>query len=300
MIDLDISKLKAISSGATEQISHANEKKSFEDTRFWKPERDKNGNGSAVIRFLPSLEAGKLPWVQVYDFFLKGQNGWYVNKCLRTIGQPDPMSEYIAELWNNATSEMEKAELRKRNLRPSMQYIANVLVINDPAHPENNGTVRLYRFGKKILDKIIDKSKCEFPGDVPVNVFDWVNGANFKLRITTQDKFPNYDRSEFDQISPIGDDNKIMEVAKAMYSLNEFVDPVNFKSYDELKAQRDKVFGLGTNVTHAPQQSYTPSSFESKTNEFGVNQAPMTQATDTQKTAPWEEDINFDELMKDI
>lgn len=208
--------------------------RSFEDTRFWKPERDKAGNASATIRFLPNTEADQLPWVKVYSHGFQGPTGkWYIEESLTTIGQTDPVAEINSKLWNSGI-EANKEIARKQGRRT--HYIANILVVDDPKHPENNGKVFLFKFGKKIFDKIMDKANPTFEDEDPVNVFDYWEGANFKLRMKQVEGYPNYDTSAFQDPTPVAeDDEDIVAIANKQFALSEFVDPKKFKSYEELK-----------------------------------------------------------------
>lgn len=219
-----------------------------EDTRFWKLERDKSGNGSAVIRFLPAPEVDgddALPWVRIFDHGFKGPTGkWYIENSLTTLNQKDPLSEYNSKLWNASSDdnspERKQARIQKRRLH----YISNILVVSDPKNPENEGQVKLFKYGKKIFDKITLLMNPEFEGDKPVNPFDMWNGANFKIRIRTVEGYPNYDQSIFAEPSAISDDDgKLEKLWKSEYSLKEFLDPSRFKSYEELQAKLQTVLG---------------------------------------------------------
>ena len=218
-----------------------------EDDRFWTPEVDKSGNGYAVIRFLdtPAVDGDDgLPWVQIWNHGFQGPGGWYIENSLTTLGQKDPDSEYNTQLWNSGI-EANKEIARKQKRR--LTYIANILVVSDPKHPENEGKVFLYKFGKKIFEKINAKISPEFEDETPLNPFDFWKGANFKLKIRNYEGYRNYDKSEFDTQSALldGDDKQIEKVWKAAYSLKEFVKPENFKSYDELKDKLNRVLGAG-------------------------------------------------------
>ena len=211
-----------------------------DDDRFWKLEGDKLGNGSAVIRFLPSMKEGELPWVKVYSHGFKGPSGkWYIENCLTTIGQADPVVEHCNELYSTGLESDKKiAGERKRKVA----YIANVLVISDSKNPENEGTVRLFKFGKKIFDKIKDAMQPQYEDEEPVNPFDFWKGANFKLKIRNVEGYRNYDKSEFDSASTLSDEDDELEALwNKEYSLQEFLDPKNFKTYEELKAKLESV-----------------------------------------------------------
>lgn len=230
--------------------------KSYEDNRFWKPERDKAGNATATIRFLARTEGDELPWVKIFSHGFKGPTGrWYIENSLTTIGKPDPVGELNMRLWNESEDDNSPQRKQVRAQKRKLNYIANILVINDPKHPENNGKVMLFKFGKKIFDKIMDKARPTFEDEDPVNVFDYWEGANFKLRIKMVDKFPNYDASDFESVSPIAEsDEEILEIANQQYKLAEFTDPKNFKSYDELKAKLESVLS-GSAVTETAYQA---------------------------------------------
>jgi hypothetical protein len=218
---------------------------SKDDTRFWQPEVDKAGNGMAVIRFLPAPAADgddALPWVRVFNHGFQGPGGWYIENSLTTLNQKDPVSEYNSVLWNSGI-EANKEIARKQKRR--LTYISNILVVSDPKHPENEGQIKLYKYGKKIFDKISEAMNPEFADETPLNPFDFWEGANFKIKIRQVEGYRNYDKSEFDSITPVdGDDAALEAIWKKEYSLKEFLEPKQFKSYDTLKAKLDKVLGL--------------------------------------------------------
>jgi len=218
-----------------------------DDDRLWRAELDKSGNGYAVIRFLPAPEGEDLPWVRVFTHGFQGPGGWYIENSLTTLGQKDPLSDYNSMLWNSGV-EANKEIARKQKRR--LTYISNILVVKDPANPQNEGQVRLFKFGKKIFDKVNGSMNPEFEDETPVNPFDLWEGTNFKLKIRKVDGFSNYDKSEFEAPAAVldGDDAKLEELWKKEYQLLEFVDPKNFKSYDDLKTRLDTVLGTTRNV----------------------------------------------------
>jgi len=218
------------------------QKRQSQDERFWQPTRDKAGNGYAVIRFLPGKEDNGTPWVRYWDHAFKGPTGqWYIEKSLTSLGQQDPISELNSKMWNSGIeSDKTIVRQRKRNLR----YIANVLIISDPSAPENEGQVKLYRFGKKIFDKIMDSIQPQFPDEAPVNPFDMWDGADFTLKIRKVEGYPNYDASSFKQPAAMpGDDDALEAIYNKQYELSEWTDPKNYKTYDELKARLAMVLG---------------------------------------------------------
>tara|TARA_B100000408_G_scaffold135679_1_gene124893 strand:+ start:1601 stop:2530 length:930 start_codon:yes stop_codon:yes gene_type:complete len=236
--------------GAVQKENEPQEKKSYKDERLWKPELDKTGNGYAVIRFLPAVEGEDMPWAKVWNHAFQGPTGqWYIENSLTTLGQKDPVSELNTSFWNSGVeSDKEIARKQKRKL----QYFSNIYVVSDSRHPENEGKVFLFRFGKKIFDKIMEAMQPAFEDESPVNPFDFWKGANFKLKIRKVDGFWNYDKSEFEAPSAMFDnDDDIEKVWKQQYALTEFTAPTNFKSYDELKTRLNTVLAGTTRVGSA-------------------------------------------------
>jgi hypothetical protein len=228
---------------AAESVGGSTETKSYVDERIWKPTVDKAGNGYAVLRFLPATEGAELPWVRYWDHGFKGPTGlWYIENSLTSIGQTDPVGELNSRLWNTGNdSDKEKARTQKRRLH----YVTNILVLQDPSNPVNEGKVFLYKFGKKIFDKIMDSMQPEFADEEPVNPFDFWEGADFKLKIRNVEGYRNYDKSEFSSPSALyeGEDTRLESVYDQLHDLSEFTNPSNYKSYDELKAKLVKVLG---------------------------------------------------------
>ena len=231
------------------------------DDRLWKPEVDKAGNGYAVIRFLPAPDGEELPWAKLYTHAFQGTGGWFIENSLTTLGQKDPVSEYNSQLWNSGIeSDKEIARKQKRKL----SYYANIYVVKDSANPHNEGQVFLYKFGKKIFDKITAAMQPEFEDEDPINPFDFWAGANFKLKIKKVAGYWNYDSSEFDRQSALLDDDDAMEaIWKKEYSLAELVAPDQFKSYDELKKRLDYVLG------NAPSRSRVDEDLEDESEGRG-------------------------------
>ena len=240
---------------AIESTSQPAEAGSKEDTRFWQPEVDKAGNGMAVIRFLPAPAVDgddALPWVRVFSHGFQGPGGWLIDNCLTTINEKCPVCEHNNTLWNSGV-EANKDIARKQKRK--LSYIANILVVSDPSNPENEGQVRLFKFGKKIFDKITEAMNPDFADETPVNPFDLWEGANFKLKIRNVEGYRNYDKSEFADKSALfdGDDEKLEELWKKEHGLKEFVERKQFKAYDQLKARLDKVLGFEEVVAVKPK-----------------------------------------------
>jgi hypothetical protein len=245
----DFSKLKAMSGKKSlEQLTaelnkfNTNQDKSSDD-RFWYPNVDKAGNGYAVIRFLPAPGDEDVPFIRMFNHGFKGPTGsWYIENSLTTIGKQDPVGEYNTQLWNSGIeSDKETARKQKRKLT----YISNVYVITDQQNPENEGKVFLFKYGKKVFDKLNEAMNPQFADEAPMNPFDLWTGANFKLKIRNVEGYRNYDKSEFASAGPLSNDDSEMEsIWKKCHSLQEFLAPSNFKTYDELKSKLNKVLGL--------------------------------------------------------
>jgi len=218
---------------------------SSKDDRFWQPEVDKAGNGYAVIRFLDSpFVDGEdaMPWVQVFNHGFQGPGGWLIENCLTSINKQCPVCEHNSTLWNSGI-ESNKDIVRKQKRK--LTYIANILVVKDAADPSNEGKVFLYKFGKKIFDKVQALLEPEFEDETAVNPFNFWEGANLKLKIRKVEGYRNYDKSEFDSPSPVSeDDAEIERLWKASHSLKGFLDPKEFMPYDEMKAKLNRVLGL--------------------------------------------------------
>ena len=260
---------------------------SYADDRFWKPELDKSGNGYAVFRFLPAVKNEDLPWARLWSHAFQGPGGWYIENSLTTLNKKDPVSESNSLLWNSGVdADKEIARKRKRKL----SYIANVLIINDAKHPENEGQVKLFKFGKKIFDKITEAMKPEFEDEKPINPFDFWEGANFKLKIRKVDGYWNYDKSEFDSPTAIAsNDEAIEEIWNKQYALKPFLAPENFKSYDELKSKLDKVLSGVRNTGTAEDVAIPPAA--------QVSKPAVVEETVSAPTPAVEEDEDSDETL---
>lgn len=214
------------------------------DDRYWQPTVDKEGNGSAIIRFLPAAEDETVPFIRTWDHGFQGPGGWYIEKSLTTIGQDDPVSEYNSELWNSGNDE-DKETVRKQKRR--LSFISNIYVVKDPGNPANEGKVFLYKYGKKIFDKLNDMMNPSFEDETAVNPFDLWEGANFRLRIRKFEGYRNYDKSEFDKPSALkNDDDELEAIWKSEYPLQPIIAPSEFKDYATLKARLEKVLGHST------------------------------------------------------
>ena len=261
---------------------------SYADDRFWKPELDKSGNGYAVFRFLPAVKNEDLPWSRLWSHAFQGPGGWFIENSLTTLNKKDPVSESNSLLWNSGVeADKEIARKRKRKL----SYVANILVINDSKHPENEGQIKLFKFGKKIFDKITEAMKPEFEDEKPINPFDFWEGANFKLKIRKVDGYWNYDKSEFDSPSPIKEnDEAIEQVWDKQYALKPFLAPENFKSYDELKSKLDKVLSGVRNTGTAEDVMDPPTSPT-------VSQPVITETVDTSPTSVADSEDDGDDTL---
>jgi hypothetical protein len=269
------------------------------DDRFWKPEVDKAGNGYAVIRFLPSPQGEDLPWVRLFSHGFQGPGGWYIENSLTTLGNDDPVSEYNSVLWNRG-DEAGKEQARKQKRR--LNYVSNIYVVKDPAHPENEGKVMLYKYGKKIFDKLNDMMKPEFEDENPVNPFDLWEGANFKMKIRNVESYRNYDKSEFDSPSALlDDDNSLEKVWTSQYSLKEFLDAKHYKSYAELKTKLYRVLGEGVDTSNADeiQEAAAFSPKFSEAPKFNTSASTPTPSSSAPAIDTGDDDLDFFQKLAD-
>jgi len=235
------SSLGSLTQKLVKEVEKMNTTSGGADERLWKPEVDKTGNGYAVIRFLPAPESEDIPWAKMYSHAFQGPGGWYIENSLTTTGGKDPVSEHNRELWNSG-NESDKDVVRRQKRK--LSYYANIYVVKDPTNPQNEGGVFLYKFGKKIFDKIMEAMQPEFEDESPINPFDFWQGANFKLKIVKKDGYWNYDKSEFDTVSPLLDDEDALEALwKKQYSLVALTAADQFKSYDDLQKRLKYVLG---------------------------------------------------------
>ena len=265
------SKAGSLTERLMKKVEKLNEKGgSNTDERLWKPAVDKAGNGYAVIRFLPAHANAELPWTQVWSHAFQGPGGWYIENSLTTVGKNDPVGELNRTLWNSGReSDKDIARKQKRKL----SYYANVYIVKDSSNPENEGQVKLYKFGKKIFDKMTAAMQPEFDDEEAINPFDFWKGANFKLKAKNVAGYRNYDSSEFAAVSPLLDDDDAMEaIWKKEASLSEFVEPAQFKTYDELKVRLEYVLG---------KRGARPTVQDSEVQEEEYETTPVTEARET-------------------
>ena len=269
------------------------EKKSFNDDTMWKPELDKSGNGYAVVRFLPTPQGEEMPWVSYWDHGFQGPGGWYIEKSLTTLNKKDPVSEYNTTLWNSGI-EANKEQARKQKRR--LHYVSNVYVVSDPKNPDNEGRVFKYRFGKKIFEQLKEAISPAFEDESAINPFDMTEGANFKIKIRKVDGYWNYDKSEFDSTSPLGDEAMINSTFSQVHSLSEVISPDEFKSYDELKEKLDRVLGLSGAISGSTAESIAEDQEEvpwSNVNTESVASEPVIASAESSS----EQSSNGDDAM---
>lgn len=287
------SSLGSLTSKLVKEVEKMNNTSGGADERLWKPEMDKTGNGYAVIRFLPAPDGEELPWAKMYSHAFQGPGGWYIENSLTTTGGKDPVSEYNRELWNSG-NEADKDTVRKQKRK--LSYYANIYVVQDKANPHNEGGVFLYKFGKKIFDKIMESMQPEFEDETPINPFDFWQGANFKLKLKKVAGYWNYDSSEFDKVAPLLDDDDALEaVWQKQYSLSSLVAADQFKSYEDLEKRLKMVLGAKPAARRYDEEtanedndrgSYSPDFNRAKqTVESAVASTPIASASEDEDDA---------------
>lgn len=260
-----------------------------EDDRFWKPTLDKAGNAFAIIRFLPAPAGEDLPFQKVWSHGFQGPGGWYIENSLTTLGEEDPVGKLNSELWNSTTDDKSPARNQARKQKRKTSYYSNIYVVKDPANPENEGKVFLFRYGMQIYKILNSAMHPEFEDEQPINPFDLWTGANFKVKIRTGEYGPNYEKSEFEDPAALHDDDSVLEeIYNKTYSLSDFLDRKNFKTYEELEKKLHRVLKLD-------EQTSIP---EAKAPE----QKEMAQATSSATTSSTEEDDDddLDDYFKSI
>ena len=292
------SKLGSLTDKLVKEVEKMNSSPGSSDDRFWKAELDKTGVGSAVVRFLPAPDGEELPWVKVYSHAFQGPGGWYIENSLTTTGGKDPVSDYNRTLWNSG-NDADKDTVRKQKRK--LSYYSNVYVVRDPLHPENEGRVFLFKYGKKIFDKVLEAMQPEFDDETPINPFDFWQGANFKLKIVKKDGYWNYDKSEFDKVSPVLDDDDALEALwKKQYSLAAVTAPDQFKSYDDLKKRLDYVLGHKQPARRVDEEvvnednsrgSYSP--------DFNARREPVAAAPVASKSSDEDDALSYFQQLAD-
>ena len=288
------SKLGSLTEKLVKEVEKMNNTGNNGDDRLWKLECDKGGNGYAVIRFLPAPENEDIPFAKVYSHAFQGSGGWLIDNCLTSLNQKCPICEHNSSLWNNGTDAgKESARKQKRKLT----YISNIYVVKDPANPENEGKVMLYKFGKKIFDKITAAMQPEFEDEEAIDPFDFWQGANFKLKAKNVAGYRNYDSSEFARQDALLEDDEAMEaIWKKEYSLEDFVAPDQFKSYDELKKRLDYVLGIKGTTKFQDQESVQEEEEFRQQNRGESNPVPQSMKEELDSLSPTKTDDDDDTL----
>ena len=277
------SRLGTLTSKLVKEVEKMNNTSGGDD-RLWKLDVDKSGNGYAVLRFLPAPDGEDLPFVKLYSHAFQGPGGWYIENSLTTLNQKDPVSEYNTSLWNNGT---EAGKDTARRQKRKLTYISNVYVVKDPTNPENEGKVFLYKYGKKIFDKLMAAMQPEFEDESPIDPFDLWQGANFKLKAKNVAGYRNYDSSEFAQPSPLNDDDEALEALwKREYSLQDFVGADQFKSYDDLKKRLTYVLGSTAPAKRLDEEVVN----EEETSNVSTSNVEEQLTTSSASKASFEED----------
>ena len=270
------SNLGSLTAKLVKEVEKVNNSSSGGDERLWKPELDKTGNGYAVIRFLPAPDKEEIPWAKLYTHAFQGPGGWYIENSLTTVGGKDPVSDYNRELWNSG-NESDKDTVRKQKRK--LSYYSNIYVVKDPTNPQNEGKVFLFKYGKKIFDKVMEAMQPEFEDETPINPFDFWQGANFKLKIVKKDGYWNYDKSEFDTVSPLLEDEDALEALWGKeYSLAAVNAADQFKSYEDLEKRLKYVLGQKQPARRVDEEVFDEDSNRGSFTPDFKNKAPVAAA----------------------
>lgn len=203
------------------------------DERFWLPTKDDTGSSNALIRLMPQPDIEQPPTISFFQHGFKEKGKWFIENCPSTFAEPCPVCEHIQPYWDEDT---EEASNYARRYSRTKQFICNILVIKDLIKPDNNGKVKLFKFGIKIYEKIEEKIFPESELDTPVQIFDPWEGVAFKLKLRQKASRNNYDNSEFaDNAGPVAPNDEELEVIfNQLVDLNEFLARDKFTSYEKM------------------------------------------------------------------
>ncbi|WZK93349.1 single stranded DNA-binding protein [Enterobacter phage vB_EclM_AS6] len=230
-----------------------------EDKGEWKLKLDNAGNGQAVIRFLPGKGDEGVPFAVLVNHGFKKGGKWYIENCTSTHGDYDscPVCQYLSKNDSYNTNNEEYKLLKRKT-----SYYANILVVKDPAAPENEGKVFKYRFGKKIWDKINAMVAVDVEmGETPIDVTCAFEGANFVLKVKKVSGFSNYDESKFlgqSEIPNIEDEAYQAQLQEQMVDLSTLTAKDQFKSFEDNQKKFLQVMGtaaMGTAAARASAQA---------------------------------------------
>ena len=288
------SKLGSLTAKLVKEVEKMNNSASSTDDRLWKLECDKAQNGYAIIRFLPAPEGEDIPFVKLYSHAFQGPGGWLIDQCITTLNQKCPICEHNSGLWNSGIdSNKEVARKQKRKLT----YVSNIYVVKDPANPSNEGKVFLYKFGKKIFDKLTTAMQPEFEDEQAIDPFDFWQGANFKLKAKNVAGYRNYDSSEFAAAGPLLEDDDAMEaIWKKQYSLAEFIAPDQFKSYDELNTRLGQVLGNKTTRRQDPEVADEEQTSRGSVRELDEDLRTQLNSLSSSNSSSYDDDEDDDTL----
>jgi len=276
----DFKKKQSELTSAIEKMAASPAKKNYEDERFWSFTKDSAGNANATIRFLPQQDLSKSPIVLTFRHGFQSAGRWFIEDCPHTVGEKCPVCEQSTAIWN-------EDEDTARKYWRAKTYIANILVVDDEANPENNGKVFLWKFGKQLYDIILETLAPEDEDEEGVNVFDFDEGLNFKLKVVQKSGYNNYQKSKFVMSKTAIDEDIQEQVFNSIHDLDEFLDKDKFKTYDEMLQKFTSVIGA---KPVAPIQETKPA----KTPD-PVKSEPV------EDEVPWEDndddDVDFDALL---
>lgn len=268
-----------------------------DDENVWKLGVDKQGNGKAVIRFLPGRTEEDNPFVKLINHGFQKNGKWYIENCTSTFGDFDscPVCGYLKD---NDLFNTDKTEYQ--NLKRKTSYWANILVVNDPANPENNGKVFKYRFGVKIFEKIMAMSAGDPDlGEPSVDVTCPYDGADFSMSVKKVGGHLNYDDCKFKpsaMIPGIDDEETATRILEGMHDISTISAPDKFKSAEELRKQFDKVIGNGS-----ARQSRAVDDFDAEMEKFNKEEKPAkTERVETTSSDSSDIDDDLKDLLGEI
>jgi hypothetical protein len=253
-----------------------------------------------TVRLIPNVSSPEKTFFHyyTYDWSSFGTGQYTSVLSPTTFGQRCPITDTKFKVLRNGTDEEKaKANLLRRNER----WLINAYVIDDPTNPENNGTLKIIRYGKQLHKIISDAIDGEGSEDFGPRIFDLSeNGVNFKIKSEQQGDYISYTSSKFTMPRKVEGmtDAKAEEIYNSAFDLTSIV---STKSHDELLEILDEhFFAKPTLLVESKTAQHREVASIEAAGEF---KAPKVSDTDDD-TSPFgsdsEDDDNLKKLLADL
>lgn len=239
-----------------------------------------------TVRLLPNV---KDPSKTFFHYYSYGWNSFTTGQLVTVVSpttwnQRDPIAEERYRVLRNGTEkEKEKALAIKRR----ENWLVNVYVINDPVNADNNGKIKLLRFGRQLHKIIMDAIEGEEAAELGPRIFDLSpKGCNLRIKVEKQGDYPTYVSSKFSTPKEIEglEEAEFKKIYNGAFDLESYV---SVKSYDELKTILDEHY-LGTKDVEDAEETIQ-----------AVSTAP-TPAAKKSTAKVTENDESIDKLLQDL